>query len=562
MKFLVASRWLLLWPLALLALYAAHPNRCAADGILVASNSVEAGEWTQPFIEIIDAQAFKPNIASNIDIEPTGPVDDKFYRTGALTDGASVLVFRLHNFSGSGAVTFELNEGKEDLFYQNKSKLIGTIQHYAPGLVANPGLSNAKNFPDLPARDQPTGAAASRVWAKCNAGSPKIVFYRPPNNYLFGFHESSHVIEVVVRTDSWSKAFTFSLERPSLLISHGVVSKSDVVSYMVQHAQLEGAVHARAVTEWDNFTTSGYDSVVPKVQLAFYNERMMWRSQRIAATRCDWFGHSMGGVVAKWYLSDIPAAVPDRDRMLVCGIGTPPSWFTPILPLTSLMTPIPVPKITWRQTGTNLGNGIGQIYNKRSDNFNLGDCRRLITVGSPFQGSPVGNWVVTNVYYEYILVAIYPTGGGIGSGDGCAANDLSTSSKSLLTSVLMTQHPSVSWCPIIGVAAPGANRGSLGNDGIAYWINTLAIPDAGPSGVAGTPDAATSDCIVPITSQVDGHTLGGTFQSFTVPSVVHTGELQNPEVLNHLLKTEDLYYKPKDPGMAGHEGFTRCNPGF
>ena len=64
--------------------------------------------------------------------------------------------------------------------------------------------------------------------------------------------------------------------------------------------------HPNIVTlDYSGSNTSGYDVTTRTVPNTIATEIQSQRNNGVAATRLDVAGHSMGGVITKWYVSDL-----------------------------------------------------------------------------------------------------------------------------------------------------------------------------------------------------------------------------------------------------------------
>ena len=94
------------------------------------------------------------------------------------------------------------------------------------------------------------------------------------------------------------------------------------------------------------------------------------RQTGIAAVKLDLVAHSMGGVMARWLATDDLG--PSTARFVADNMGTTNGKNFQFL--NAVRTP-------------------AERY-LRVDNFNEGDVRSLVTIGSPIGGSPFANWVL------------------------------------------------------------------------------------------------------------------------------------------------------------------------
>jgi len=476
--------------------------------------------------EIVDAQAFLPNIAGSISGDPSSPVNASFLRTGAFADGTSVLVMRLQPIDAiNQALGLEIRHTNPNPAFPQDAGFVGAL---------------GASFPSLPAPD-PGSATIGGTSVAFAAGDRKIAFYRPPENFFFGKVPRTQRILLVVKTAEGEVCRKpFDLVRPTLILTHGFTDNGKPGSNVAKLQKIIKTARRQVRTDifdWGAVNMSGYDVVAALIPGFIAGEVALQRRQGIAATRVDYFGHSMGGVIAKWYVSDIPPQ----------AIVRIPLFTTTLWP--------------------------GAPY-RRSNNFGVGDIRRLVTVGSPFRGSPIADLITL---YDIALEVKYPlflqvlklvTGV---TGDLNAFTDLDSTSA---TAILSAQKPVISWLPLVGVA--GSKRAADLSPPYIKIINLAACAVLPPpanlacelAGAAGftVSDAAlaslgltpvNSDLVVVIGSQDDA-TTG---IAFFVRNITHSDELVSPGVARLLLQGLDLFFDtPRDPGYFA--GFRLFSAGF
>jgi pimeloyl-ACP methyl ester carboxylesterase len=276
--------------------------------------------------------------------------------------------------------------------------------------------------------------------------------------------------------------------------------------------------------DWSDINTSGYDTVpgrlyagvVPEIQ----SELQYNRTLGIAATRMDFVGHSMGGVIVKWYASDLGNL----------GWGRRNNF----------------PAAFWSGT---------TFQYKRNNNFGVGDVRRLISVGSPFRGSPLADAVSNTLGFNQFRTNLLNITGLV-NGDTCAADDLGMSSTA--TAILSGAHPAVSWFPIVGFGAPNLTEVALfnGNQCLYTLARALGITPGQIAPLGLLP--CNSDFVVDQWSQVDRPLNGASPVHWgQACSVTHLQEMTNPLVANYIVGALDLYFNsPTAPGyQAGYNTF-------
>lgn len=281
---------------------------------------------------------------------------------------------------------------------------------------------------------------------------------------------------------------------------------------------------------------------------------------RYAATRADVVAHSMGGLLTKWYIADTNLG----------GTRVPrPGFPSPRYDITDQRVPFPDPSGRWDYI--------------RPDNWGAGSIRRFITIGTPFNGSPVNSayagvalpgpggptnpsphfdFAKTHVFpskdFKDTAKQIFPPNGVIADVNyvyPTALSDLSPSSRALQTlsaSVYPSGHRQVRWFPIVGQAVPNfkspetlyqekfgrVTRDTLDRYGLGW--DDVFLPNA------------TSDLIVAMNSQRNfssttpenaaaGLIIGGVTHSYLKaeirlnPSVVVPGEADSVLIRDHII---------------------------
>ncbi len=279
--------------------------------------------------------------------------------------------------------------------------------------------------------------------------------------------------------------------------------------------------------DWSDINTTGYNVAPIRVYTSIHDEIVFQQSRGVAATRVDIFGHSAGGTIVKWYVSDIPSTT------LVRNLPSPDGF----------------PDLIWDLTKAPF---------RRANNFNVGDIRRFVSVGDPFRGSIFAATARGELSYSAITIALIPLWLKGLHKDGTAIDDLSITSRATL--LLATKTPVVSWLPIVGIAHPKPET-SL----VPYgWDVLLSMIGATPSGMG--LDNTTSDWVVINLSAVDRG--AGPFPPIgrlckVAYNTVHTEEPTDPtgSILAILLQAFDLQYTSStDAGYI--QGYTLFNTSF
>jgi len=412
---------------------------CLAIAISGSFSKIAAGQSPQQevvyFLTVFDAQNFNPS-RNGPSLQNNPALANPPVCTGAYADGASVLVIRLHNGAlAPGGSTLTLSHGTDPQDYHDPMNI---------GSIYTPVNGNPWQLPPLPAPDPTAIAIANGQLGTLsaaagapgnNANNDTYVYYRPPNNFLFGGNMPQQVllIEAHDANGALLASTTFTLDRPMVVLGHGINSSSSALTQLQTSLQViaSGGVDVE-LFDWSQQNTSGFDTVAGLLNGFVTQELQNVRAIGTAATRVDYFGHSMGGVVAKWYAG--ATAQQNFPRS--------PRWFL-------------FPRFNWQPSYI------------RDNNFGIGDFHRLISVGSPYSGSPLAD-LTTFRTWPAVMLFVGATPGL--HGNGCCYYDLGTRSRS--TSVLIGLTPTVSWFPIVGIGAPGKTSANLSES----WVVSLLSP--------------------------------------------------------------------------------------
>ena len=462
-------------------------------------------------LEVVDAKAFGPSQLGFITGDPTSPVAASWKRTGAFADGASVLVIRLNPvFWAGGPVTFTIT---------------------TPGTADFLGSLSA-TFPSLPA---PDGAAAVPPPVIRGAGSPKLGFYRPPNNFLFWSAStvaspvqaplnSAPVTITASGMPGGPASVTINLVRTPLVLVHGFNSNPGTWTDLVN--QMRGSGIWPGVTyytvDWSTQNSSGFDTITPFLVNVVNGVISGQATIGIAATRLDVFGHSAGNVMVKWWASDLGNV----------SLVRPAGWPTPL---------------SWP----------GAIYPyKTPGNFGLGGIRRFVSVGGPFYGSAWADYIAATFTYNPQVV-LAATAAGM-TGDQCILYDLGMSSTA--TAALIAARPNISWCPIVGTANAKPITALVTSSGWVAWAaGGAGASVAGWLGFTNT----NSDWIVLASSQIAVATGGSRPAGFVqrpVTNDTHDDETSDPTVWLYLEQGLNVYNSPFSGGYG--PGYAWFNTGF
>ncbi len=400
---------------------------------------------------------------------------------GAITDGASICLLRAKILPDAYAAP--LLDMTVEMRKRNVQSPSSTEVYEPPAWIAGvfaPYATLAGGQPLLPAL--PTPEADTFPNSVNGTLTERKLFYVPPEAYTdptflavgsppSAFLNSSEACLMTFRGTVNNRTIpggrSFVLRRPPLVLVHGIMS-SPATWGTTAYSELAGTpVPTRLYyADYSATATKGYSEnfhVVPETiasALSDYrtandgNHHSLRRFNgiRYAATRADVIGHSQGGQLARTFISsldwtDIGTINRTRD-----GVQT--IW----------------PPATFFRTGT-----FGDRRYLRSDNWGAGDIRRLVTIGSPFKGSPIANelepWLEPTTFnlgfHETMEDDILPgasfwqylyVGGGVAFGnyiDPTCIADLCADSRvqSLLEDP--TAYPggqrNVPWAPMVGI---------------------------------------------------------------------------------------------------------------
>jgi pimeloyl-ACP methyl ester carboxylesterase len=203
-------------------------------------------------------------------------------RTGVVADGNTRLVLRMES---DRPVTFTLADVPPgDLSNGSLQALGGTVQ----------GTSVTVN---------PVQDSLGRWWV--------FALYRSPGNFTVdSTAEVNRPIEIVADSSAGSASHTLSLERPPVVLVHGLWGNSFIAWVATGFADtLRSAGFRVYFGDYGRYRANGFDPRQPlkdnKPVLGLHRgvQRALasLRAQGIAVTQVDVVGHSMGGLVARAY---------------------------------------------------------------------------------------------------------------------------------------------------------------------------------------------------------------------------------------------------------------------
>lgn len=483
-------------------------------------------------LTVIDAQAFKDQIAaelggaSNDDglIAAYKSFDaathpNQSHMDGALADGLSRLVLRFEVPS-----TFVQQTGAKSVeFAITPAPALVTVGTNHTDDVGHPlGWLSASGF----------GTHSDSVVVEIDQGTVPpmaVAVYTPPNSFPFltgaGADASPHSdlsFNITVRNPETGERFHIQplrLVRPPVIFVHGLFG--DRTAWESYLEKFSDDFDTRTV-DYGDINVSGFDRIflrVPQVTRQVTGELRSGNgsagrlgSKKIAATRVDSVQHSMGGIAVRWYVSEGLESLNGVARDMPPGYG---AFFV--------------------QRGS-------ADHFRRPDNFDRGDIRNVVTIGTPMLGSPFGNWVVRDLCgdgaggnktrgqcFDGLTLATIISDSQAGKGAsaqpdyGDAIYDLAIGSQAISAMKSFESGP-------VHVHAIGTTADNIGNFftgvGLRFLSEMLAqsqsrryCPDFSPS---------SSDLIVPIESQYYG--MPDAAQTFE-PGVTHLQQDSDERVI-------------------------------
>lgn len=315
-------------------------------------------------VRLMDAQGFQPALDNDVPVlsSPiTNVVDSSFDRVGSLTDGASLVVVQLAvpglDMTGWSVTLTNLNHAA------NAPAALGSLWH-----------GDNTSLPPLPATLSDPGTITITLGADETA-----FFYRAAPSWAFGKETKEHDIQIQVfdQSNNVVAAVPFTLRKPPLVLVHGLFGSSAIWRTFEQTLAASNIVVDTSEADYKVCNTCGFDTIFNSVPEAIRIAVGDSRENRIAATRVDVVGHSMGGNATRWYMTP-SSQIPDGLDRAVDG---------PVFFKTTTISAVRAEEDEF----------------VRPDNFGIGDIRRFISLGTPHTGSPVAwrgilflnDWVAT-----------------------------------------------------------------------------------------------------------------------------------------------------------------------
>jgi len=310
-------------------------------------------------MEVVDGRDFVDPLQMRISSDPkvldaSGRGES---RQGAAADGVSRLLLRVTT-SGATTVSFQITTTGPGVGYVYEPGKVSTI--VAPVVT----VSSNKN---------PTG----KYRAYC--------VYRAPEDFVrpgYGDEQKSkRSVKIHITAGNGYEDLEIIIKRPPVVLCHGVWSGPTTWKNQFEHLARNDVRFTTYVVDYENTSSQSYDTNSRAVHLAIHGGGRsnvgtldQMRNSGYAATQVDWVGHSMGGILPRYYCEQRMAANSWR-----CG-----------------------------------------------SNYGQGDIHKLIILNSPNWGSPWANvllgiptpqWVKSLKWMQWLY--------------GGAANDLAEGSRAL-----------------------------------------------------------------------------------------------------------------------------------
>lgn len=389
-----------------------------------------------------------------------------------------------------------------------------TLAGPSGGFPATGSLSS--EFPGLPA---PQAAVAGETGVVSVASSPyTVVFYRPPASYLSASNGSAMSSNgwpsiTIIATSSTGAVLgtaSLTLRPPPVLLVHGLNSGPGTWGYPSPAGATEyssaytffttldaNASEEIGVADYSSQNTSGLATVMPMVLDNLRSLIKDSRDNKIEDTQADAVCHSYGGLICKCLAENAEDV--------------------------NVARPAGFPQFVW--SAAYHGTGTPDTHYLRDDNDDLGYLDRVVTLGSPLDGSPVASVLMGYLQSEFgaggyqALVNVILDAQFAGNGD--ALSDLATQNAVIQA---LAAKPAVQWRPIVITMAPQTQQ-QLNKELITeYVIASVFLQHFGISvnNLGLTP--TNSDGVVPIESQTDSGYANDVKFKVGVGGLFHTQE--------------------------------------
>ncbi len=427
----------------------------------------------------------------------------RFHPVGTCCDGCSVVVILLK----------QKNPAPGDIRF--------TITGPAGGFPATGSISST--FPEVPAPQ--TAVAGELTTVVVPSTQYTVAFYRPPASYLGATNGSAMASNgwpsvAITLTDSAGfvlGAAQLTLRPPPVLFVHGLDSGPGTWGYpppvgagrntsaYTFFTSLDvNAGEEIGVANYSSQNTSGLATVMPTVLENLRSLIDTSRENQIEDTQADAVCHSYGGLICKCLAENAENLIVQR-----------PDGF---------------PQFVW--SAAYHGPGTEDTHYLRDDNDDLGYLDRVVTLGSPLDGSPVASFLMGTLQTNFgaggyaVVLELLSKANLVGNGD--ALSDLATQNAVIQA---LAARPAVAWRPIVITMAPQTQQQLDSDLAGGYWIVevfTKFVAGANWANLGLTPTA--SDGVVPIASQTDSGYANDVKFKVTVGGLFHTQEPGSPSI--------------------------------
>ncbi|MCP4352503.1 MAG: hypothetical protein GY795_44155, partial [Desulfobacterales bacterium] len=207
---------------------------------------------------------------------------------------------------------------------------------------------------------QSSNECHDKIWTTAvntEKGSYALAIYQAPKSFSKTFNrESERSVELTLRNTSldpssvnYETTQSIKIRRPPVLLVHGVWSGPDTWGNIYNNPSSEYSYYRVNYSSTNANYFRENSSVIPlNIWLTLWEYKTKYN---IASVQCDVVAHSMGAMLTRWYMS------PDLQHTRYL----------------------------------------------RNENYNKGDIRKLITIGTPHSGSPIANWLYENRELEFVV---------------------------------------------------------------------------------------------------------------------------------------------------------------
>jgi hypothetical protein len=340
-------------------------------------------------VEVHDLRHWVPRQGPNGEAQITNSNLDHLYPDskvgGAITDGVSICLVKMVPESAAQLLNAQLRITKRGQAFSDRPLILGGFAAATNGMA---------NLPPLPV--DANGADPHRCFLPFQSGK---ALYIPPEGYIDTSNvphgelyldptETTAVEFQLVRNGEIRGRAPFILRRPPLVLVHGIMGSRHsywgttgwdesqripiptriyMADYKLTNVQGFGENFYAVPQEIDRAIRQYREA---NDDLLIHSPVAGFRGVKYAATRADVIGHSQGGCITRFYISDYAS-------------------FGLIQRTTADWARIP----TFRQVGQIVGPAAFRWPYLRDDNYGAGDIRRFISIGSPLKGSKIADIV-------------------------------------------------------------------------------------------------------------------------------------------------------------------------